>query len=207
MLALVTLVPLTWLLAVTVTAGVQKIWHADPRIGFLAQAKALEAKWPALRQALTAAQASGDAVATAAAEKELHTNRVTRFNNLLDAAVAGGFLVLVAAIVVLSVREWLLLIARRKLALLKETEPVWLPERAVVEGRPLRMAGLVALAFALGKELSGEAHMERAQHVSERHDNLVEPMNGSPNCNERPLRSKAYLRMTEHRFNGVRRCC
>ena len=207
MLALVTLVPLVWLLAVTVTAGVQKIWHTNPRIGFLAQAKALDGKWPELRQALSAAQAGGDAAAIAAAEKELRTNRVTRFNNLLDAAVASGFLLLVAAIVVLSAREWVLLLARRKLALLKETEPVWLPENVTTEGRPLRMAGLVALGFALAKELSGEAHLERAQHVAERRENLIEPTNSSPNCSKPPLRAETYLRMTEHRFNGVRRCC
>ena len=34
----------------------------------------------------------------------------------------------------MSVREWILLLSRRKPAVLHETEPVWLPDYAVVEG-------------------------------------------------------------------------
>ncbi|MGA2854289.1 MAG: carbon starvation CstA family protein, partial [Verrucomicrobiota bacterium] len=41
-LALITLIPLIWLVAVTFTASMQKIWHPDPRIGFLAQAEKIK---------------------------------------------------------------------------------------------------------------------------------------------------------------------
>jgi carbon starvation protein len=209
-LALITLVPLVWLLAVTVTAGVQKIWNADPRIGFLAQANFLSAKTPSLESALAAANTAGDAAATEQAQKALQTTGVLRFNNRLDAAVAGGFLLLVAAIVLLSVREWILLLARRKPAVLRETEPVWLPDCAVAESKPLHVAGVAALTFALAKELSGEAEMDRARQGATlcecEHSKVGCPtaMNASQ---ARQANVRAYVEVAEKRFKGVKNCC
>jgi carbon starvation protein len=205
--ALITLVPLIWLLAVTMTAGVQKIFHSDPRIGFLAQAKTLDEKRPSLEYALSAAKTAADAQGSQAAENALRTNRMQRFNNLLDAVVAGVFLALVASIVFLSAREWILLLARRKLARLRESEPRWLPEYAIVEGKPLQLAGMLALGFALAKELSGEAHLERAQvanlcKCSDIDHGLSEGKSQRPKNGE-----QLYLQVTEERFKGVQRCC
>ncbi|HWX19453.1 MAG TPA: carbon starvation CstA family protein [Candidatus Binatia bacterium] len=210
-LALITLVPLVWLLAVTMTAGVEKICHPDPRIGFLAQARVLNAKWSGLEQAVSVARSSGTAQAIQSAEQALHTNRVLHFNNLLDAFVAAAFLVLVSAIVLLSVREWVLLLARRKLTVLCESEPVWLPDYAVAEARPLHLASLVALAFALAKELSGEAQLERADREAQLcqcGDESVAQSAALPaGLQARTLEQQRYLEVTERRFNGVRRCC
>ena len=79
--------------------------------------------------------------------------------------MAGTFLVLVTAIIVLSVREWILLLSRRKPAVLHETESVWLPDYALKEAGPnfRTVAGAAVIAFGLAKELSGESHFERAQ--------------------------------------------
>jgi carbon starvation protein len=217
-LALITLFPLIWLVAVTFTAGVEKIFHPDPRIGFLAQAKALKEKEPELQHIHV--KANFDLLKFAAKNygkprdtefsaklatlqkvcddtwEPVAANDTLRFNNLLDAAVAGIFLALVTAIVLLSLREWFLLLSRRKPAVLHETEPVWLPDYAVAEGRPLHIAGTAALALALAKEWSGESHLERAhqqaQAVCECHPATAQQI---------------YVAATEQRFNGVRRCC
>jgi carbon starvation protein len=209
-LALITLAPLAWLLAATLTAGVEKIWHPDARIGFLAQARVLNEKWPSLEQAAAAARAGGDAAAIASAETAVHDNRVLRFNNLLDAVVAGVFLVLVSAIVLLSVREWLLLLGRRKEAALRESQPVWLPGYAVAEGRPARVLGLLALGVGLARELSGQAQIDRVQqaaalgqcgHTDQGHTAAKDQIL------TRKTQERVYLEMTEQRFKGVRRCC
>ncbi len=210
-LALVTLVPLAWLLAVTMTAGYEKIFDADPRIGFLAAAKGLDAKLPGLDQAAEAAKASGNAEGLLGAVKAVHVNRVLHFNNLMDAAVAGFFMTMVVMIALLSVREWILLLARKRLTVLRETEPVWLPEYAVAESNPLKVVGALALGFALLRELTGEAHMERARQLAcacepaagGRVDLLGE---GRANCVR--TAEQAYVEMTERKFgNGAGRCC
>jgi carbon starvation protein len=195
-LAFITLIPLIWLVAVTFTAGVQKIWHPDPRIGFLAQAQTLAEKTPTLQNAVRAANTTGDSTAIEIAHTALRANDTLRFNNVLDAAVAGIFLALVTAIILLSVREWILLLSRRKPAVLHETEPVWLPDYAVAEGKPLHLAGTAALALALAKEWSGESHLERAQQQAQ------------AVCTCHPANTQQiYVEVTKQRFNGVRRCC
>jgi carbon starvation protein len=83
-----TVLPLAWLLAVTMTAGWQKLFAADRRIGFLAQADHLAAELGAGR---------------VPAEKVFQTQQVI-FNNRLDAAVTALFMVLVAVVVVDAAR-------------------------------------------------------------------------------------------------------
>ena len=209
-LVLITLIPLTWLLAVTLTAGAQKIWHADPRIGFLSQAEVLNQKQTALEQALGLAQKGGEPKAVQDAQDALRENRVLHFNNLLDAVVAGLFLALIGIIVLLSVGEWWLLLARRKPARLSETEPVWLPSYAVAEPRPANLASLAILGFALAKELSGEAQLERAQLAV--NDAAHQPggdgaTGASVETRKGRIDSRLYLAETDRRFRGVKRCC
>jgi carbon starvation protein len=197
--ALITFVPLVWLLTATMTAGVEKIDHPDPRIGFLAQARLLRTARPALEQSLASAKATGAADTILAAELALRTNRVLHFNNLLDAAVAVVLLLLTTAILLVSLREWWRLLTRRATAVLHESEPVWLPPSGVAEGQTLRLAGLVPVAFALLKELSVEGSLERAQTAAIACD-----------CNcAHPVKSKTdiYLEATNRRFHGVTRCC
>jgi carbon starvation protein len=86
----VTLVPTAWLLVTTLTAGIQKIFHSDPRIGFLA-----------LGSKFSDAAAQGTVLAPARSIAEMQ--RVA-FNNYLDAVVCGFFVVLVLAMCVFAVK-------------------------------------------------------------------------------------------------------
>ena len=133
--ALITLGPLAWLMTVTITAGLEKVFSSEPRIGFLAQARWLGSQEPALYQAWAHARQVGDAVGLSAAQKNLVANRALHFNNTLDAVVAGVFLVLVGIIVLLSAREWGSLLTGKRFPRLSETLPVWLPVPARITRR------------------------------------------------------------------------
>src|SRR6186713_2085423 len=85
----VTLVPLVWLAATTLTAGWQKVFSSDPKLGFLAHAQSLV----------------GSANPNAA--------RMI-FNDHVDAALALFFMAIVGVILAASAREWYLVAAGRK---------------------------------------------------------------------------------------------
>jgi carbon starvation protein len=208
-LALVAVVPLVWLLAVTVTAGYQKIWHPDVRIGFLAQAHSLQEKRPALVQAVEAAKQGGVAAAVESAEKALRTNSVLYFNNMLDALVAGVFLALLAGILALSVFEWVKLLRGSSPPILRETPPVWLPDYAVSESSGVRLQAAVPLAIALARELSGEAHIEREAQITVQAcgESHVSGACSAHNSHGEKGVSQAYLETLERRYKGVTRCC
>ncbi|WP_331692232.1 carbon starvation CstA family protein [Pandoraea sputorum] len=96
--AWVTVLPTLWLLACTLTAGWQKMFDADPKVGFLAHA----AKYQA-------ALAEGKLLAPA---KSMAQMQQIVFNDYVDATLAGVFMFVVVAVAVFGVRT--VLIARRE---------------------------------------------------------------------------------------------
>jgi len=101
----VTLVPLGFMCAVTFSAGYLKVFSADPRLGFLSGARSL----------VVQASTMPDAVKAAELVRQAGVWR-------LDALVAVFFLVLVAAIVLGSARQWWQLIRGRQRVVLHESE-------------------------------------------------------------------------------------
>jgi carbon starvation protein len=90
-----TIAPLAWLVAVTMTAGWQKVFSADPKLGFLAHAASL----------------AGSTAPNAA--------RLI-FNDRLNTFMALMFMAVVALLIVVSLREWWLIVSKRKPATVHE---------------------------------------------------------------------------------------
>ena len=93
----VSLLPLAWLLTVTMTAGWMKIFSPEPRLGFLSLAASYERR-----------------IAAGGTAAQIGDWRQQAFNNHVDAVVTGVFLVLVALVVLASMRGWVELLAGRR---------------------------------------------------------------------------------------------
>src|SRR4051794_20685325 len=100
--AWVTLLPLAWLLIVTLTAGWQKVFATDPRLGFLAHASTL------------IEQVAAGTIGRARGEQLI-------FNDRLDAVVTITFMVVTLLVVLASAREWIMILTRRKPASVRES--------------------------------------------------------------------------------------
>ena len=100
----VTLVPMIWLVTVTMTASYQKIFSANPRIGFLSYASVLAAQI-----------AAGQIPAAKIAE----THRLI-FNQRLDAVVTGVLASMILVLIVEAVSQWYGVLSRRRESILQE---------------------------------------------------------------------------------------
>jgi carbon starvation protein len=110
--AWVTILPLAWLAIVTMTAGWQKIFSADPKLGFLSHAGVM-------REIIGSGESGGITPAQAA--------RLMR-NDHIDALVAAFFLLSVIVIIVASAHEWFIVLSGRKAA--RSTEVPFTATRA-----------------------------------------------------------------------------
>jgi carbon starvation protein len=104
--AFLTILPLVWLVSVTMTAGAQKIFSADPKLGFVSHAHWLES---GINSGTLPA-----GIASASAARQM------MFNDYLDAAVAGFFMISVVVILADSFKEWLAVVRGGKPAVSTE---------------------------------------------------------------------------------------
>jgi carbon starvation protein len=101
----VTLLPMAWLVVITMTASYQKIFHSNPRIGFLAYANAL------------VAQIAAGKIPTG---KIAETQRLI-FNQRLDAAVTAVLASMILVLIGEALGQWYSILSRRKQPVLHES--------------------------------------------------------------------------------------
>ncbi len=101
----VTLLPMAWLVVITMTASYQKIFSPNARIGFLSQANALAAQI-----------ASGKIIAAKIADTQRNI-----FNLRLDAAVTAVLAVMILVLLVEALVQWYAILSRSKAPVMQET--------------------------------------------------------------------------------------
>jgi carbon starvation protein len=101
----VTMIPMAALITITMTAGYQKIFDANPRIGFLSGANEL------------ATQVAGGLIPTA---KIAETQRVI-FNLRLDAAVTMVLALMILLMIIEALIQWYAILGRRRETVLHES--------------------------------------------------------------------------------------
>ena len=90
--AVITLVPLIWLVIITMTAGLEKLLSPDPKLGFLSHARSLD-------QAIATGILPHGVTSASVASRLL-------WNDRLDATVTIFFLGAVIVIVLASMHQW-----------------------------------------------------------------------------------------------------
>jgi len=114
----VTLLPMAWLVTITMTASWQKIFDRSPRMGFLSAANGM------------AAQIADGKIPTA---KIAETQRLI-FNQRLDAAVTAVFAVMILVLLAEAVVQWTAILSKRREAVLRESPYVRTRWAAGAEG-------------------------------------------------------------------------
>jgi carbon starvation protein len=110
---LVTVIPLLFLMSATFAAGYIKLFDKDPRMGFIAGAKAY-----------------GSKIAAGGTPQEMKAWAAQQFNFNVDTGVTAFFLLAVAIIFLGCLVEWIKLLSGAKKVVLNEEPYVALPEGA-----------------------------------------------------------------------------
>ena len=97
-----TLIPLVWLIAVTETAGYDKLFSPATDIGFIAQAHAFQAKAVALQ-----AKPAMDAAAQALRDGQVGVLHRQRLNAWIDAGLCAAFMLAIFVVAIDTLRECL----------------------------------------------------------------------------------------------------
>jgi carbon starvation protein len=110
----VTLIPLIWLLSVTMTAGLMKIFSNNQKLGFLSGAQSLQSQ-----------------LSTATTSQASSFLKQQIFNGYVDALVTAAFLLLVAIVVTANARVWIRLLINPSSAQLNEDPYVAVATKSV----------------------------------------------------------------------------